>query len=131
MPENKITIRISDKTILDFINRNSRDKNIPVSRFIKECLRKCYEMEDHENELAKANIILAELSQQNESLIYSNEQIIKFVSCIFATSSIALQGRINEYEAKNLDPYKYYTRDISEISEMYNFPVKISGEDTE
>ena len=125
MIKNRINLRIADPKLLTFVERKAADRNVSVSSFINDCLRKSMDEENSEYGIEALNKKMDEITHQYNSLVESNNQIVNFVSTVFLTSSVLLQGRINEYKVKNVDPYKFYNCDIREVASKFNFPTKI------
>lgn len=130
MIKNRINLRINDQDVLHFIDRKSNDRKISASKFINDCVRKCMDSENYEYGIEAINKKLDKLTEQNGCLKNATQLIGDYVTSNYVIGLITLQGRINEYKAKGLDPYKYYSNNVHEVLEKLDVGIRSDVEKT-
>lgn len=138
MYENRIQIRFNDKEVLDYLESTSKERNISINKLVCECIKQCMFESESQTSVKSLNAEMKQIQEKFEATQRQNEIMLaiikKFVDYSFRTYAntlILLQGRFNEYKAKNFDASKFYNKDVEEIMEKIKFTdedvVKISG----
>ena len=128
MYNNRISIRVADRKVLEYLERIVEERKIPVSRVVNECVSKCMGSEKDQNNLENIeskidNLIeqIKALKKQDEVILFVNQKLANDIVKSNALLFVLLQGKFNEYRYKNFDPTKFYNKNFDEVLKRFNF----------
>lgn len=141
MNKDRINLKISEASVLAYVERNAKKQEITLSRFINNCLKKCMSLEGIEYELQEINKKLDLINDQkkdtnryriiNQKLDEISNRTVDIKKAVndidantFASADITnimFQGLIRRYRSQGLDPFEYFKKDYKEvIQKFYN-----------
>ena len=131
MATTKKIVRLKDVKIVNYVENESSRRKISQSSFINECIEKCMEgknfKDDFSIKLDQLNKDLKKATKSFETFeeqikyIYEDSFCSKYLSLAAAVASlILLEGKINEYEIKNVDWKNIFTRDYRVLNRIHD-----------